>query len=181
MTASTATASSAPADLDSVRRELAGNPGGILESTAAQHGLPLQTVIECLPQAMWTRVAGDRFVEVMEDLSGWGSVTVIAHTRDIILEVEGPVPPGKLGHGFYNLHGDSPIGGHLRADNCKAIMFLRRPCMGKETVSVQFFNAAGEAMFKVFVGRDENRALKPDQVERFVELEARLGKAAAVH
>lgn len=180
MTASTATVSST-ADLDPVRRELAENPGGILESTAAQHGLPLQTVIECLPQTMWTRVAGDRFVEVMEDLTEWGPVTVISHTKDIILEVEGPVPPGKLGHGFYNLHGDSPIGGHLRADNCKAILFLRRPFMGKETVSVQFFNAEGEAMFKVFVGRDENRALKPDQVARFAQLEARLGKAAAVH
>jgi putative heme utilization carrier protein HutX len=174
-------ASPVSAELDPVRRELAENPGGILEATAAQHGLPLQTVIECLPDTMWTRVAGDRFVEVMEDLSEWGSVTVIAHTKDIILEVEGPVPAGKLGHGFYNLHGGSPIGGHLRADNCKAILFLRRPFMGKDTLSVQFFNARGEAMFKVFVGRDESRALKPDQVARFAQLEARLSTAAAVH
>jgi putative heme utilization carrier protein HutX len=181
MTGSTATASPALAALDLVRRELAENPGGILEATAAQHGLPLQTVIECLPDTMWTRVAGDRFVDVMQDLSEWGPVTVIAHTKDIILEVEGPVPPGKLGHGFYNLHGDSPIGGHLRAGNCKAILFLRRPFMGTETVSVQFFNADGEAMFKVFVGRDETRALKADQVARFTQLEARLGKATAVH
>jgi putative heme utilization carrier protein HutX len=181
MTASSATTSPASAKLDPVRRELAENPGGILETTAAQHGLPLQTVIECLPETMWTRVSGERFVEVMQDLSEWGSLTVIAHTKDIILEVEGPVPPGKLRHGFYNLHGDSPIGGHLRADHCKAILFLRRPFMGTETVSVQFFNADGEAMFKVFVGRDEKRALKSDQVARFTQLEARLGKAAAVH
>lgn len=168
----------ATADLDAVRRELAENPGGVLESTAAQQGLPLQTVVECLPQEMWARVPGDLFVEVMEDLASWGDVTVIAHTRDIILEVEGPVPPGKLGHGFYNLHGDSPIGGHLRAGNCKAIVFLRRPFMGKESVSVQFFNEEGGSMFKVFVGRDENRALKPDQVERFEELKARLTSKA---
>lgn len=174
-------ASPASIQLDSVRRELAENPGGILEATASQHGLPLQTVIECLPDTMWRRIPGDRFVEVMQDLSEWGTVTVIAHTKDIILEVEGPVPPGKLGHGFYNLHGDSPIGGHLRADNCRAIVFLRRPFMGTETLSVQFFNAGGEAMFKVFVGRDENRALKPDQVARFSQLEARVGSASQVH
>ena len=166
------------ADLDAIRRELAENPGGVLESTAGQHGLSLQAVVELLPQEMWATVPGDLFVEVMEDLTTWGKVTVIAHTPDIILEVEGEVPPGKLGHGFYNLHGDSPIGGHLRAGNCAAISFLRRPFMGKESVSIQFFNAAGGSMFKVFVGRDENRALKPDQVERFEQLKARLSAKA---
>jgi len=167
------------ADLDVVRRELIENPGGVLESTANQHGLPLQTVVECLPQEMWTRVPGDLFVEVMEDLTGWGSVTFIAHTKDIVLEVSGPVPPGKLSQNYYNLHGDSPIGGHLRAGNCKAIVFLRRPFMSRESVSIQFFNEEGGSMFKVFVGRDENRALRPEQVERFEQLRARLaGKAA---
>lgn len=172
------TASLQQNDLDSLRRELAENPGGVLEAAASQHGVPLQSVVECLPAGMWSRVPGERFVEVMQDLSEWGTVTVIAHTKDIILEVEGPLPAGKLGHGFYNLHGDSPIGGHLRADNCKAIMFLRRPFMGTETLSVQFFNAEGAAMFKVFVGRDENRALKADQVERFERLQARLVETA---
>ncbi len=52
-------------------------------------------------------------------------------------------------------------------------MFLRRPFMGTDTLSVQFFNADGEAMFKIFVGRDENRRLKADQVERFARLETR--------
>ncbi len=103
-----------------------------------------------------------------------------AITKDIVLEVEAPLPAGKIGNGFYNLNGDSPLHGHLRADNCKAIVFLRRPFMGTETLSVQFFNAAGEAMFKVFVGRDEKRALKPDQVERFARLAARFGTAEAL-
>ena len=45
--------------------------------------------------------------------------------------------------------------------------------MGMDTLSVQFFNANGEAMFKIFVGRDENRRLKADQVERFARLKVR--------
>lgn len=175
------TAFPASIELDPVRRELAENPGGILEVTASQHGLPLQTVIECLPEEMWNSFSGDRFLEVMHDLSEWGPVTVIAHTKDIILEVEGTVPPGKMGHGFYNLHGESPIGGHLRADNCKTIVFVRRPFMGRETLSVQFFNAEGEAMFKIFVGHDGSRNLKPDQVERFVRLQAQLDQVARAH
>lgn len=166
---------------DLVRKELAENPGGILEATASQHGLSLQATIECLPATMWTRISGAHFVDVMQDISEWGSVTVISHSKDAILEVEGPLPTGSLGHGFYNLSGGGALSGHLRADNCKAIVFLRRPFMGKETLSVQFFNADGEAMFKIFVGRDEARQLKADQVERFGKLENRFPATGSVH
>lgn len=166
---------------DLVRKELAENPGGILEATATQHGLSLQDTIECLPATMWKRISGMHFVDVMQDISAWGSVTVISHTKDAILEVEGPLPTGKLGHGFYNLSGGSALSGRLRADNCKSILFLRRPFMGKETLSIQFFNADGEAMFKIFVGRDAERRLKADQVERFAKLEARFPTAGSMH
>jgi putative heme utilization carrier protein HutX len=117
----------------------------------------------------------------MQDISQWGSVTIISHTRDAILEFEGPLPTGSMGHGFYNLSGGSALSGHLRADNCKAIVFLRRPFMGKETMSVQFFNADGEAMFKIFVGRDKTKQLKADQVEKFSQLEGRFPAAGSMH
>ncbi|WP_334146798.1 heme utilization cystosolic carrier protein HutX [Hyphomicrobium sp.] len=166
---------------DLVRKELAENPGGILESTASQHGLSLQDTVECLPAAMWKRISGAHFIDVMQDISQWGSVTIISHTRDAILEFEGPLPTGSMGHGFYNLSGGSALSGHLRADNCKAIVFLRRPFMGKDTASVQFFNADGEAMFKIFVGRDETKRLKADQVEKFSQLEGRFPAAGSMH
>lgn len=41
------------------------------------------------------------------------------------------------------------------------------------TMSVQFFNANGEAMFKIFVGRDKDRNFKAGQVARFGALEGR--------
>jgi putative heme iron utilization protein len=50
--------------------------------------------------------------------------------------------------------------------------------MGMDTLSIQFFNVDGEAMFKIFVGRDEKRQLKADQVERFAALEAKFAAAA---
>jgi putative heme utilization carrier protein HutX len=165
---------------DNLRQQLAEKPDGVLEAVAAQHSLPLQTVVECLPDAMWVRVPGTHFASVMEDISKWGPVTVIVHTRDVILEFEGPLPPGKFGHGFYNLQGGhGGLHGHLRADNCRAIVFVRRPFMGKETASVQFFNADGEAMFKIFVGRDDKGALRPDQITRLSALQDRLSASAA--
>lgn len=160
--------------LDDLRKTLSDDPGGILELVAARHAVPLQTVVECLPGDMWTRLPGDTFLDVMRDIAAWGEVTVIVHTGDLILEFASPLPLGRTGHGFYNLVDGGKLGGHLRADHCSAIFFVRRPFMGKDTLSVQFFNAAGESMFKIFVGRDENRSLRADQVERFDALERRL-------
>jgi putative heme iron utilization protein len=43
---------------------------------------------------------------------------------------------------------------------------------------VQFLNGDGEAMFKIFVGRDAERRLKADQVERFAQLERRFASVS---
>jgi len=44
-------------------------------------------------------------------------------------------------------------------------------------MSIQFFNGAGEAMFNIFVRRDEARELIAEQVEKFHALRARLAEA----
>jgi putative heme iron utilization protein len=45
-------------------------------------------------------------------------------------------------------------------------------------MSVQFYNAAGDAMFKIFVRRDDQRELVADQVLRFNALRARRAPAS---
>ncbi|MCC7348731.1 MAG: heme utilization cystosolic carrier protein HutX [Variibacter sp.] len=167
----------AVSELDRVRQELAAKPDGVLEAVASAHGVPLQRVVECLPADQWKRISGEHFIDVMQDIAGWGGIIFIVHSKDAIVEFEGPLPGGSSGHGFYNLKGGGGLSGHLRATNCRAIVFLRRLFMGTPTMSVQFFNADGEAMFKIFVGRDESRRLKADQVERFSALEARFAAA----
>jgi putative heme utilization carrier protein HutX len=164
-------------ELDRVRQELAAKPEGVLEAVATTHGVSLLSVIQCLPEKMWKHISGDHFIDVMQDISGWGGITFIVHTKDAIVEFEGPLPGGTSGHGYYNLKGGGGMSGHLRATHCRAIVFLRRLFMGMETVSIQFFNADGGAMFKIFVGRDEKRQLKADQVERFARLEAKFAAA----
>jgi len=91
-----------------------------------------------------------------------------------VLECAGRIPPGSFGRGYFNIHGDSPIGGHLKADNCTRIAFVSRPFVGRPSRSLQFFNGAGEAMFKIFVRRDDKRELLPEQVARFDALRSSL-------
>lgn len=157
-----------------IRAALAEKPDGILESVAKQAGCSLRDVLDRLPPPGATLISAERFEDVWLDLTGWGSVLFIVHTEDIVLECTGPLPAGSFGHGYYNVHGDSPISGHINAGNCAAIYAIDRPFHGRRSCSVQFLNKAGNAMFKVFVVRDANRELVPEQLAKFEALRGRL-------
>ncbi|MBS0234201.1 MAG: heme utilization cystosolic carrier protein HutX [Proteobacteria bacterium] len=157
-----------------LRERLANNADGILEQIAREYGVSTFEVVEALPAAHRTIFPGSDFERILSALTSWGSVVFIVHTPEIVLECEGPIPPGTSGRGYFNLHGDSPIGGHIKAENCTSIAFVMRPFMGRESRSIQFFNAAGEAMFKIFVRRDEKREMIAEQVKLFDELRGRL-------
>lgn len=162
--------------LEPLKERLEKNSDGIIERIAAEYGVSTLDVVEQLPDRHRTLIDGpEHFANVMSDITAWGEVLFIVHTADIVLECVGTLPPGTTSHGYYNIHGDSPIGGHIRADRCARIGFLMRPFMGRESRSVQFFNGAGEAMFKIFVRRDEKREMLPAQLEKFEALRARLG------
>ena len=165
----------------SLAAPLALNADGILEQIARDYGVSTLEVVRNLQQEHCTVVDGKLFTDVMQDVTGWGDILFIVHTSDIVLECAGPLPPGTNGRGYYNVHGDSLIGGHIRADNCQAIAFASRPFMGRPSRSIQFFNAAGEAMFKIFVRRDEARVLIPAQVLKFDALRERCRGLARGH
>jgi putative heme utilization carrier protein HutX len=159
-----------------LKERLAGNADGIIENIAREYGVSPLEVVRQLPAEHRTVVAGSAFESIMGALTTWGEVLFIVHTPDIVLECAGRIPPGTSGRGYYNIHGESPIGGHIKAENCEAIAFVSRPFMGRASCSIQFFNKAGEAMFKVFVRRDEKRELIADQVALFDNL--RMAQAA---
>jgi Putative heme iron utilization protein len=158
-----------------IRNAILAKPDGILEHLAEEHGVSLRAVLDCLPEDSATAVPGDRFIDVLNDVAKWGDITFICHSKDAVIEFSGPFPMGRMGHGMYNLQGaKTGLSGHLRPERCAAIYFVRRPFMGLETMSIQFFNADGHAMFKIYVGRDEQRRLRADQVERFSRLRSKM-------
>jgi heme iron utilization protein len=163
---------------DLIRQDLAERPDGILESIAENRGVPMQAVLDCLPSEAAMRIPGDLYQEIWQDLTAWGVITLVVHTRDGVFECEGSIPAGTVGHGYFNIHGETPIGGHLRMERCRSIYFIDRPFFGKRSCSVQFVNQEGGVMFKIFVGRHEDRALRPDQVARFEALRAKYRKMA---
>ncbi|PZO03368.1 MAG: heme utilization cystosolic carrier protein HutX [Hyphomicrobiales bacterium] len=159
--------------IERARQMLAEKPDAMVESVAKEAGVSTRAVLELTPAEGRTLVAAERFEALWQELATWGTVLFLVHTPDVVLECEGSLPVGSFGHGYYNIHGDSPIGGHIKASNCAAIFIVDRQLPSRRVCSVQFFNRAGEVMFKVFVRRDAQRVLLADQLERFEALKTK--------
>jgi len=150
----------------------ASSPGDLLEQIAREYGVSTFEVVRNLPPEQATLAPGEAFADIMQDITSWGEILFLIHNQDIVLECAGTLPSGTFGHGYFNIHGDSPIGGHIKADNCKWIAFVTRGAK-RVSMSVQFYNQAGEAIFKIFVRRDDKRELIPEQIAHFEALRAR--------
>src|SRR4030095_5561600 len=122
---------------------------------------------------------GSEVAAGMNDVAQWGDVTLIVHTDDAIFEFTGSIPAGEGGRGYFNLMQPEGLHGHLRHQRCAAIAFVEGSLMGKSSAFIAFINVDGGIMFKVFVGRDETRALRGDQLQRFHALAERIAHARA--
>jgi putative heme utilization carrier protein HutX len=165
-------------ELAGLKAHMAENPGAVIEDVARQRKVTPRAVIEALPAEM-VRIGGGEFAAAMTDIAEWGEVTLIVHTDDAIFEFTGAIPAGEIGRGYFNLMQPKGLHGHLRHERCAAIAFVERPFMGKTSAFIAFINVDGGIMFKVFVGRDETRALRADQLERFRALAGRIAPKAA--
>lgn len=145
-------------------------PDGTLEAIAGQYNTTLLEVVKNLPSH--TLVAGDKFDTVWDTVCEWGKVTTLVHSADVILEFTGELPSGFHRHGYFNLRGKKGMTGHIKAENCTHIALVERKFMAMDTASILFFNAAGNAMFKIFLGRDDHRQLLSEQVDAFRTLAA---------
>ena len=165
-------------ELAELKAYMAENPGAVIEDVARQRKVTPRAVIEALPPEMCRIGAGGEFAAALQDVAQWGEVTLIVHTDDAIFEFTGAIPPGEISRGYFNLMQPKGLHGHLRHERCGGIAFVERPFIGKQSAFVAFLNVDGGIMFKVFVGRDQARALRADQLARFKALADRIAPAA---
>ena len=142
---------------------------------ARELSVPELTVVQCLPENMVSLAGPEHFDAITEEIDKWGELTIIVQTDSVILEVKSALPRGSYAKGFYNIMGHkAPAGGHFRVDHLNAIAFVDKPFMGMRTLSIQFYNLAGNSMFKVFIGRDKKRMLLDDQEELYMALRRKI-------
>ncbi|MNH84097.1 ChuX-like family protein [compost metagenome] len=151
---------------------LAEKPDGIVESIAAAADVTPAEILEILPEGSAVIAPKESFLDIWNELTTWGIVLFLVHTEDVVAEIDGELPVGSEGHGWFNIHGDSPIGGHIKKDNCASITFVDRAFHGRRSCSIWFMNAKSAPRFKVFVKRDEARELLSEQLAKFDALRA---------
>lgn len=147
---------------------MATNPDGTLEKIADDYHVSLLDVIKA--NSKYRLIAGHHFDKVCNEVEKWGKVTILVNSADIIFEFQGHLPTGYHDHGYYNLQGKEGLSGHIKAAHCQHIAFVERKFMSVDTAAIIFINGIGEAMFKIFVGRDEQRNLQADQLTAFRQL-----------
>ncbi|WP_225874352.1 heme utilization cystosolic carrier protein HutX [Vibrio algicola] len=128
-------------------------------------------VVVALPSEMAVVVDGKHAQSLLEHLVGWGNMTSIVHSGGSIFEVKAPFPKGKVAHGYYNLMGrECELQGHLNLSKMSKVALVSKLFRGKESYYFGFFDLQGDSIFKVYLGRDNKRALLPEQVEKFKQL-----------
>ncbi len=135
---------------------------------AQQLNLTEGEVVFAFPEELVVRLAGEHAKAILEELPSWGPVTSIVHSMGSIFEVKAPFPKGKEARGYYNLMGkEGEMHGHLRLDLVTNIALVSKEFMGQESYFIGFFAEQGECVFKVYLGRDKQRKLFPEQIEKF--------------
>lgn len=118
---------------------------------------------------------GSQAEALLRELSTWRPTTTIIIHCGCVFEFKGPFPPGTIAEGYYNLEGTLPgFHGHIRLDVIDHIGFQQQPHRGRESYAFVFTNFQGEKLFKVFLGRDNNGQIFPEQIDKFHTIRERL-------
>ncbi|MBW8182480.1 heme utilization cystosolic carrier protein HutX [Shewanella nanhaiensis] len=159
---------------DVIREYFDSHPNAMPSQAAAELGTSELVVVSALPEDQVCLFPLADKDELLSCLPHWGPMTTIVSVSGSIFEFKGDFPQGKYAYGYYNLitQGNG-LHGHLSLDGLTAIALVSRPFRGKESHSINFFGSEGEMIFKVYLGRDSNRVLLPEQVTRFNALKER--------
>lgn len=156
-----------------IAQALADNPDLHTIDLAAQLKVKEGKIIQNLPPHFIHLYNGSA-VELLAEIHTWGNVVTIVEKAGSIFEISGVFPQGQFGYGYFNLNMKREEGialhGHLQLDKVKHIVLLSKPFRGKESYAIAFITDEDEVLFKIYLGRDEQRQLIPEQVSKFNQL-----------
>ena len=128
----------------------------------------LQVIQALPPEQEVTMLPAEQAQDLLTEIADWGKVTCIIEVSGFVFEVKAPFPKGKNAYGYYNLSHDSEgLQGHLKLNNISEIALLTPTIQGKLSYCVQFFDHQGNSIFKIYLGRDKDGQVIPEQIARF--------------
>ncbi|MCE0495927.1 heme utilization cystosolic carrier protein HutX [Vibrio salinus] len=143
---------------------------------AEKFGISELEILQEFPKDTVTIVDGSHAEMLLTEIAGWKTnVTSIMQLGGSIFEVKAILPVGKKSMGYFNLMGQpGQLQGHLKLENISKVCFVSKPFMGKESHYFGFIDNNGNTIFKIYLGRDEQRRLLLPQIKAFKELKEKL-------
>lgn len=134
-----------------------------LSSIAAKLGMTELEAARRMPADIVSFVAGnadERFDDLWAALAEWEKATLFIIHGGHVFEIAAKLSAGKRMQGYYNiLQRSAVVGGHIRPEAISAVAFLTMPFMGRESLSVAFFDAEGHVSFSVYAGRENHQII----------------------
>lgn len=152
---------------EQIQKLIAEEPHQTTLALAKSLNIAEGTLIKLLPAEWVTVWPASNVEELLQSLAGWGDLTTIVESCGSIFEFKGGLPAGRIARGYYNLMGNTGLQGHLLLGTVDSVALLSKPLMGMESHAFVFITASGECAFKIYLGRDADRRLLPEQVIRF--------------
>lgn len=112
---------------------------------------------------------------LLDSFSNWQNTTTIIKSGSTIFEFKGVFPKGALAKGYYNLSSEpSGFCGHIHLPSIRSITLQEKNHRAKASYAFCFLDKYQQCVFKVFLGRDENGVIYPDQLEKFEKIKSEL-------
>ena len=162
-----------------VHAALKASPRAMTSMLAAQLGLPEAEVVRHLPDNHSTALDAARCEELIRSFEGLGAVHVIVNSGTVVLEAVGEFGGFSTTGPFLNVQTKS-LDMHIKYTEFASIFAVVKPSHmdGVPTYSIQFFNKAGVAGFKVFLtfgGTTPN----PERQAAFENYKSKFARAGA--
>jgi putative heme iron utilization protein len=159
-----------------VQAALAENPGGMTMQLARKLGVPEAEIIRELPDGRSVELNIARWEELFTAFTDLGKVHVIVTNGAVTCETVGEFGGFSSWGEFFNVQSKT-LDMHIRFAQLGSAFAVEKPSHmdGGKTLSVQFFDRAGDSALKVFV----NFAGKPTakREEQFAELRERFRRS----
>ena len=162
-----------------LREEVRRHPRKMTLQVAREYGVPEVEVIRAFPEGRAAELDACRWEELVRDLESLGPVRVLVSSGAATVEVDGRFGGFNTAGEYFNVQTES-LDLHLRWRELAAAFAVEKPghMDGQATYSVQFFDRAGAAAFKVFANFGE--PLAPERLRLFCQLRDKY-RATAAH
>lgn len=136
--------------IERIEAAIAKDPGRMTMQLARELGVPEAEVVRRLPSVV--ELDGGRWEEIIRSFESLGTVHVIVSNGGATLEAVGEFGNFSTWHEFFNVQ-TTTLDMHIRWPELAGIFAVEKPShmSGVATLSVQFFDRAGNVAFKVFL------------------------------